>query len=952
MKNIRLLLILLSCSIGFSYGQNNNIVVGSKEYQEAKEQGALDQYNLIYTMDSFEPIDSDKAFKPKPNTGSPKSGNCDCYVEPDASYTLALLPNDDGSSGLINIPFNFNFYGTVYTSFYINNNGNITFVNPLATFSATAFPSLNNKIIAPFWGDVDTRAGNGEVVYKITPTAIYINWEDVGYYNQQGDKLNTFQLIISDGSDPAIPDGNNVAFCYQDMQWTTGSASQGVNGFGGVPATCGANKGDNVAYFLIARFDHPGTDFDGALGNPDGISWLDYKSFFFDVTNSNNIPPIPEGVSACDTFKVCAHGDTADISINFFAPEVGQTTSITWSDGGLTSLQEIANIPGNTAQLVLRVIGDPADDGTYTITVTATDDYAPTPGVTSMDFVIVIEDDPNFTLNPILEFTQACDSFEVNVLNGPYDTYLWDNLSNDPSTYITESGNFGVTVSLENCYKRVDSLIYVPKPANFNLIGNLYLCPGEDSTFIQIGDSASIDLIDWNLGDPDLDDNFSNWLTPGTYTLMNMDSTGLCANDTTFTIGQGVAATLNTDRVSCFGLNYQMTGASLGTDSEWSSPDPEISFSNTLIANPMITASTYGEYTLNLSTPCQNDLSIQIVFPFAPTVDIDTVICGNEFQFPANTITVFDAAQWSTLQPNTGTFTPSSWTIEPLFTATVNLPYQFQLFLTDSLCPNLKDTAKILMLPTPIVNIPDLACYYSALDITSTTPLGHTIQWSVSDNPSTPFLEDTAAVYVNGTNQNSNNPDIAVSMSGTYTVNYVISGGPCATSGSEQVYFPPYLYTEVNDTNLCIGVEFPLDALNAGPTATYLWNTGATGQTIIVTEPGVYSVTASNECHSSTDDAIIGYYLCDIEAPNVISLSSTNGNNVWFVDSDGIADFNCVIVNRWGNTIYEFNDVLGTWNGQDRSGRVVEEGTYFYTIKAKAYGGDEILKHGFIQVVH
>jgi hypothetical protein len=181
-----------------------------------------------------------------------KANACDCYIAPDSSYTLAMQPNDDGSTGLIPIPFTFNLYGQAYNSLYINNNGNLTFTGALTQFSATAFPSTGNAIVAPFWADVDTRNGNGQVLYKITPTAVYVNWVNVGYYSMHGDKLNTFQLIITNGSDPVI-DGGNVAFCYQNMDWTTGDASQGVNGFGGIPATCGANKGDGLAYFLISH---------------------------------------------------------------------------------------------------------------------------------------------------------------------------------------------------------------------------------------------------------------------------------------------------------------------------------------------------------------------------------------------------------------------------------------------------------------------------------------------------------------------------------------------------------------------------------------------------------------------------------------------------------------------------------------------------------------------------
>lgn len=952
--------IILPAFILFVFGvfSQGDIVVGSKKYDEAKRLGTLDRYNLVYNFDALSSSPgaavekkADK-YKPNPNPNNPKTTDCDCYVEPDGTYTIAMLPNDDGSSALITIPFNFNFYGVNYNSFYINNNGNITFVNALASFSSTAFPSAGNKIIAPFWGDVDTRAGNGQVVYKITPTAVYVNWKDVGYYSQQGDKRNTFQLIITDGSDPSVPNGNNVAFCYQDMQWTTGSASGGVNGFGGIPATCGANEGNNVSFFLIARFDHAGTDFDGALGANDGISWLDYKSFFFDISTSGNIPPIPQGVSACDTFKICSFGDTADISLNFFAPEADQTTTITYSNGGLTSLQEIANITGNTAQLVLRVIGAPGDAGVYTITVTATDDYAPTPGVTSMNFVIVIEDNLNNALNPVLSYTQACDSFPISVLNGPYDTYLWDNLSTYPSTYVQTTGDFGVTVSLANCYQRVTEIIYVPEPANFNLQGNLYLCPGEDSTFLQLGDSLSIDIMDWNLGNAALDGLYSNWLLPGTYTINNIDSTGLCPNDTTFTIGQGVASSLFSDTASCFGLNFQATGVSMGTNALWSSPDPQITFSNASSASTVITASTYGTYTVNLTSPCITPLTAQITYPFAPTIFGDTSVCGTVFNIPVNQVNTFGPATWSTLVANSGTFSPNNMQTATTFTA-AQVPYQFQLTLSDNLCPNLNATATVLMVEVPVVTIPTLGCYLQETDITATPmPANHGIQWSFIDNPSTAFLEDTAASFINSTTSTSNNPDVMVSNYGNYTMNYVISGPVCNMTGSGTIYFPPYIYTQIYDTTLCNGVEYDLNAYVSPYPVTYSWNTGQTGtSTVTINEPGLYIVSVTNECYTFSDSATINYIMCDIQAPNVISLSSTTGNNLWFVNGDGIAEFECTIVNRWGNVIYSFNNVSGSWDGKNASGNFVDDGVYFYTIKAKAIGGENVDKQGFITVV-
>ncbi|RLJ20243.1 nidogen [bacterium endosymbiont of Escarpia laminata] len=68
----------------------------------------------------------------------------------------AMLPNDDGSSNLLDLPFNINFYGNEFSSFFINNNGNVSFNNPISSYTPDPFPVANQPMIAPWWGDVDT----------------------------------------------------------------------------------------------------------------------------------------------------------------------------------------------------------------------------------------------------------------------------------------------------------------------------------------------------------------------------------------------------------------------------------------------------------------------------------------------------------------------------------------------------------------------------------------------------------------------------------------------------------------------------------------------------------------------------------------------------------------------------------------------------------------------------
>jgi protocatechuate 3,4-dioxygenase beta subunit len=255
--------------------------LGEAKYEELKAKGLLPQPKQV-------PLSKEKA---KGNTVTvqgtkPQPRAPQLEIPLDGTFTASMSPNDDGSTGLISLPFTFMFYGTPYTGLYINNNGNVSFGASYGSYTPVGFPSTDYVMIAPFWGDVDTRpTGGGLVYHKIEAHRITVIWDHVGYYGEHVDKLNTFEVILSDGTDPTVGIGKNMCFSYDDMQWTTGDASGGSGGFGGAPATVGVNKGDGVQYALIGRFDHAGSDYDGPVGANDGVSYLDNQNFCFDVSH-------------------------------------------------------------------------------------------------------------------------------------------------------------------------------------------------------------------------------------------------------------------------------------------------------------------------------------------------------------------------------------------------------------------------------------------------------------------------------------------------------------------------------------------------------------------------------------------------------------------------------------------------------------------------------------------
>ncbi len=162
---------------------------------------------------------------------------------------LAMDRNDDGSSNLINLPFQINFFGNVYNDFFINNNGNITFNDSDGTFTPQPFPLVGEPRIAPFWGDVDTGCLACGEVYVGSPNAdtVAVTWNNVGYYDERANLTNNFQLLLrNQGS------GNfDIEFRYDRLDWTTGEASGGEDGLGGTPAQAGFDAGDGTNFFTL-----------------------------------------------------------------------------------------------------------------------------------------------------------------------------------------------------------------------------------------------------------------------------------------------------------------------------------------------------------------------------------------------------------------------------------------------------------------------------------------------------------------------------------------------------------------------------------------------------------------------------------------------------------------------------------------------------------------------------
>jgi len=450
---------LIAFSVSFVFGQNA-ISITQAEYHNLKQAGLIEQ-NSSYTFSDL-PFPSNIKYA----GGIEKNGLCDCMIPLDSTFTLAMLPNDDNSSALINLPFTFDFYGTPYNALYINNNGNISFQTPYITWSSNPFPDSTFNMIAPFWADVDTRGdmdslgnliGNGgNVWYKVTPTALIVNWNQVGYFNMHTDLVSTFQLIITNGTDSLISAGGNVSFCYQDMQWTSGDASSGIGGFGGVPATVGVNVGNGLNYFQVGRFDQTGVSFDGPVNNNDGVDFLDGQEIYFNVAgmSTTNTPPLLISSAICDTIDVFT-GDTihkslnsAGFSISVLTPEIQQLINVSVdSDAPANAFTYSINQQSDQLYLIdAEFNATGVAPGIYHVSLTATDDGIPV-GVTTKQFVFEVIYESSLGINNM-------EKSKFSVYPNPTDNLLTIELENMNGLYQIQlndlTGKLIISKEIEN----------------------------------------------------------------------------------------------------------------------------------------------------------------------------------------------------------------------------------------------------------------------------------------------------------------------------------------------------------------------------------------------------------------------------------------------------------------------------------------------------------------------
>lgn len=200
-------------------------------------------------------------------------------------------------------------------------------------------------------------------------------------------------------------------------------------------------------------------------------------------------------------------------------------------------------------------------------------------------------------------------------------------------------------------------------------------------------------------------------------------------------------------------------------------------------------------------------------------------------------------------------------------------------------------------------------------------------------------------------NQGSDLDSIWVKSKGWYSVN--IEKLNCELNDSifvNELYAP-----ELNlglDQNLCEGDTFEVQVIHQIGDS-LLWDDGSSDSIKWIIDPGTYVMIVSNVCGTAMDS--IEFYFKDCSCvsyiPNAFTPNGDGKNDFFGPSYCEITNFRMIIFDRWGEILFETEDILNLWDGTYR-GVPVPEGVFGYMIQYNNVTGRGVAAKGNVTVLY
>ncbi len=279
---------------------------------------------------------------------------------------------------------------------------------------------------------------------------------------------------------------------------------------------------------------------------------------------------------------------------------------------------------------------------------------------------------------------------------------------------------------------------------------------------------------------------------------------------------------------------------------------------------------------------------------------------------------------------------------------------QITLFINNFGCIG-NTVAKIVEVkPTPIINtlsLKEYACVGDTISVTAT-----------SNNINALYLWTINGV---GVTENSNTITRVWHQEGWYKIGVKAQIDYCAhLEKYDSIYISSYPIAKIipqENNPVCLDELITLTASEYNNSNIYVWNPpnyieGSANEHSVVARfhqsDTIYlKVTNNYECESSDKAYIEGIYCCYLGVPNAFSPNGDGLNDRFGVVSQATrGEFLMRIFDRWGNLVFEGNNINSSWDGTVK-GKQAEVGSYFYHIVYTCINGEKAVKRGDITLL-
>jgi gliding motility-associated-like protein len=124
--------------------------------------------------------------------------------------------------------------------------------------------------------------------------------------------------------------------------------------------------------------------------------------------------------------------------------------------------------------------------------------------------------------------------------------------------------------------------------------------------------------------------------------------------------------------------------------------------------------------------------------------------------------------------------------------------------------------------------------------------------------------------------------------------------------------------------------------------------------TITAADTGTYCAQLIvQNIHGCADTANLCLEISNVfySIPNVFTPNGDGTNEAFIITNTGMKSLHCIIYDRWGVLIYEWDDPNGYWDGKTKSGNEAVDGVYYWTVDMMDYSGKEYGDHGFVHLI-